>query len=222
MRFKRRKRPDRTRVLLVAGAAVAGVAAIYGISRLLRSGPVSSHLDRRRLEQNVVKALLNDDVAKTQGIDIASVGPGIIEVSGTVRSQQDARHVVELIDGVAGVHAVVNRLDIPSLDSRLERNRKRNEGERARWYGGSVGIGKRRQGFETEPNRPDDSIEIRSRALQPNRDDVLTDVEESEGTGVRIGMTNSSAFSTHVAPRSPNSATDAPPEPSSVDQSEPR
>lgn len=222
MRFKRRKRSETANWVLVAGVAISGAAAVYALSRLLKSAPVSSRLEKRGLENAVIKALLNDEVARSQGIDIAAVGSGVIEVSGSVNSQTDVRHVVDVIDAVPGVHAVLNRLEVPSVESRLQQNSKRNEGLSPRWYGGGVGIGRRRQGMENEPARRDDSISIRSRALQPNRDDVLADVEESEGTGVRIGMTNSNNFDTHVKPSSPNRTEDLPGPPPAADKSEPR
>jgi Zn-dependent M28 family amino/carboxypeptidase len=53
-------------------------------------------------------------------------------------------------------------------------------------------------------------------------DDVLTDVEETEGTGVRIGVTNSNNFDTHVQPRSPDRSSDMPGPPPAADKSEPR
>jgi hypothetical protein len=222
MRFKRKKRSETANWVLVAGVALTGAAAVYALSRLLKSGPVSGRLEKRGLEKNVIQALLNDEIARTQGIDIAAVGTGVIEVSGNVNSQSDARHVVSVIDAVPGVHAVLNRLEIPSVETRLQRNSKKNAGESPRWYGGSVGIGKRRQGMDTEPHQRDDSIALRSRALQPNRDDVLTDVEESEGTGIRIGTTNSNNFDTHVSPRSPDRSSDMPGPPPAADKSEPR
>jgi hypothetical protein len=222
MRFKRRKRSDSANWVLIAGVALTGAAALYALSRLMKSAPVAGRLERRGLEKSVLQALLSDEVARTQGIDIAAVGSGVIEVSGTISSQSDARHVVSVIDAVPGVHAVLNRLEIPSVETRLERNSRKNAGESPRWYGGSVGIGKRRQGVSTDPHQRDDSVALRSRALQPNRDDVLTDVEETEGTGVRIGVTNSNNFDTHVQPRSPDRSSDMPGPPPAADKSEPR
>ena len=222
MRFKRKQRSETANWVLVAGVALTGAAALYAFSRLFKSAPVAGRIEKRSLEKAVIQALLEDEVARNQGIDIAAVGSGVIEVSGSINSQSDARHVVSLIDGIPGVHAVLNRLEIPSVETRLQRNSKKNAGESPRWYGGSVGIGKRRQGMETEPHQRDDSISIRSRALQPNLNDVLTDVEESEGTGVRIGTTNANNFDTHVQPRSPDRATDMPGPPPAVDKSEPR
>src|SRR5688572_6043355 len=127
MRSKRRKRPETPKWALAAGFALTGAVAIYGISRLLRSSPVRDRLDLRSLEKRVVQALLRDDTAKSQAIDIGAVGTGVVEVSGTVATQQEARHIVDLIDGVPGVHAVLNRLEIRGLENRLKTNRTKNE-----------------------------------------------------------------------------------------------
>jgi hypothetical protein len=211
MRFKRRKRSEEANWALVAGMALTGAAAAYAISRLVRQGPIARRLELGGLEKQVLQTLLNDDVARNQGIDISAVGAGVIEITGAVETREQARHVVELIGEIPGVHAVLNRLQVRSVESRLKRNRKRSEGdESTRWYGGSVGIGKRRQSFNTDPARRDDRAAILERSLQPNRDDVLTDVEEMEDNGVRIGLSNSNSFSTRVAARSPNPKTDEP------------
>lgn len=217
MKFKRRKRSETANLVLAAGAVLTGAAVAFAISRLLRSGPVARRLDLRGLEKRVIQALLNDEVTKSQPIDIAAVGSGVVEVSGTVDQREHVRHVVELIDSVAGVHVVVNRLDVRGLEGQLRQNRKRNEGQSARWYGGSVGIGKRRQSFTTDPARRDDRASMLARSLQPSIDEVLTDVEETEGSGVRISMSNSSGpLTTHVPSRSPDPATDAPADPPAV------
>jgi hypothetical protein len=216
MRLKRRKRSETPKWALVAGAALTGAVALYGIARLMRSSPVRDRLDLRALEKRVVQALLRDEATRSQGIDISAVGSGVVEVSGAVATPAEARYIVDLIDGVPGVHAVLNRLEIRSVESKLKTNRSKNDGETPRWYGGSVGIGKRRQSFATDPGRRDDRADLLSKSLQPNRDDVLTDVEEMEGTGVRIGLTNSTALNTHVQPHSPDPSSDEPGPPPEV------
>jgi hypothetical protein len=209
MKFKREKRSS-TAVWVVAGVAVA-VGAAYAISRLLKSEPVSRRLDSRRLEKRVLQALLDHESTRDYAIEIAAVGTGVIELSGVVETEEEARQVVNLVDRIAGVHAVLNRLEIRTEESRLERNRNRaTTPHTTRWYGGTVGIGKRRQSFTTDPARPDDHAALQERALQPNRDDALTDVEEMEDNGVRIGLSRAGAFRTDVAPESPDIESDAP------------
>ncbi len=216
MNFKRRKRRNTARWLMIAGVVVSGAAAAYAISRLLQAGLVARRRATRALEKAVMQALLSDEVARSEAIDIAAVGAGIIELAGVVGTKEAARHVVEIANQVPGVHAVVNRLEIQADEARLQHNRKRNEGTTTRWYGGSIGIGRRRQSSLTDPARRDDHASLLSRALQPNRDDALTDVEENEGTGVRIGVSRAGALKTNVAPHSPDAGSDRPGAPPAV------
>lgn len=217
MRFQRRKKSTAATWVIVAGVVLTGAAAAYAFKRLMGSEGMARLRSMRGLEKRVLQALLNDEIARTEGIDIAALGGGIIELSGMVESRENARHVIELVDSLPGVHAVVNRMEVRSVESQLERNRKQFTGtERTRWFGGSVGIGKRRQSFDTDPHRRDDHIDLLSRSLQPNRDDTLTDVEEMEASGVRIGVSNSSGFATGVSPHSPDPAEDAPSAPPEI------
>lgn len=216
MRLKRRKRSEKANLVLAAGIALTGAAAVYAVSRLLRAGPVARQIDMRSLEKRVVQALLDDEISRTQPIDISAVGSGVIEVSGAVDAKAHIRHVVDLINSVPGVYAVLNRLDVNRAAGDRQPVRQRNEAQSPRWYGGTVGIGKRRQSASTDPRRRDDHASMLSRAMQPNRDDVLTEVEEAEGTGVRIGLSTNTGLNTHVAPRSPNPKSDKPGAPPEV------
>jgi hypothetical protein len=208
MRFKRRKRRETAGWVLAAGVLLTGAAAAYAVSRLLKSGPVERKLDMRSLEKRALQALLNDIHARNESIDIAAVGPGIVELSGTVESPQTARHIVALVDGVAGVHTVLNRLEIRTTEAQLKRNRGRTGADATRWYGGSVGMGRRRQGIETDPTQRDDHAALKARSLVPNRDDILYDVEDSDGA--RVGISNSSGMHTHMAAHSPDPSNDEP------------
>jgi len=216
MRFKRsKKRREAAFWMIAGGLALTGLAA-YAVSRLIRSGPVTRLRDVRSLEKQVIQALLNDERARSQAIDVAGVGKGIVELSGSVDTQEDARRIVQLVDGLPGVHTVLNRLEIQSVESQLQRNRKRPEAAGTRWYGGSVGMGRKRQGTSADPDRYDDRAELLTRALQPNLSDTLTDVEESEHNGVRIGASRSTSFNTHVAPHSPDPESDKPGPPPAI------
>lgn len=216
MTLKGRKRSHTAKWVMVAGVVLTGAAAAYVVSRLLKSGPIARRRDSRGLEKRVIQALLNDEQARSEAIDIAAAGPGVVELSGTVETESVAHRVVDLVNSVAGVHAVVNRLEIRALETRLDKNRKRSGGEATRWYGGSVGMGRRRQAASTDPDRRDDHVALKTRALQPNRDDTLADVEAAEGTGARIGVTRAGPFTTHTAPHSPDPADDAPSPPPSI------
>lgn len=212
---RKKKRPAAAFWVIVAGVVLTGAAA-YAVARILRSGPVKRRLDLRSLEKRVIQALMADEKACTQAIDIAAVGEGVVEISGVVDTQETARHIVRLIDRLADVHAVLNRLEVHSVESQLEQNRKKTAGSATRWYGGSVGMGRQRQGTSSDPDRYDDRAELLTRSLKPNLEDTLADVEESEHNGVRIGVTNKAAFSSHVAPHSPDAETDQPAAPPAV------
>ena len=217
MRFVRRNKRSETAVwVLAAGVILTAAAAAFAISRILRTESLASRRNRRGLEKRVLQALLVDPATRSQAIDISTVGSGVVELSGVVETEQDAKHVLERVDAVPGVHAVVNRLEIRAVETKLARNRQRHT-DGVRWYGGTVGIGRRRQSFITDPPRRDDHAELLSRALQPNLDDTLTDVEESEGTGVRIGVSQAGgAFTTDVPPASPDHAIDEPGAPPAI------
>lgn len=217
MRFKRKKRSEPSAWLIGAGVVLTGAVTAYAISRLMKAGPVARRRDMHQLEKRVLQALLEDEVATNQGIDIGAIGSGIIELSGVVSTQDDARHVIGLVDRVPGVRAVVNRMQVEEQESRLKRNRGRNSASGTRWYGGNVGTGRRRQGMENEPPRRDDHRALLARSLRPNRDDTLTDVEETENNGVRIGVSRAGPFTTDVPPRSPDERSDRPGPPPPVE-----
>jgi hypothetical protein len=190
---------------------------------LLKAPPIARRRELRSLEKRIIDTLREDPIAGSQAIDVAAVGAGAVELSGIVETQKDARHVVDVVDEIPGVRAVLNRLEIRAIESRLKGNQSRRSPSSAtRWYGGGVGMGRRRQSFTTDPARPDDHADLLERALQPNRDDTLTGVEEEEGTGVRIGVSRSGSFTTDVAPPSPDRRSDEPGPPSSVQTTQPQ
>jgi hypothetical protein len=169
-----------------------------------RKGKVALNRELRMLEKRVIRTLRENRSTRSQEIDVEAVGAGVIELSGYVDTEQLAREAVALIDRVPGVHAVFNRLDVRSVEARLRENRSRgSSGTGTRWYGGSVGIGRRRQNPATDPARRDDHADLKLKALQPNRDDVLSEVEEMEGTGVEIGISRPGPLRTDVPPGKP-------------------
>jgi hypothetical protein len=132
------------------------------------------------------------------------VGAGVVELSGYVDTEELGRQVVDLVDRLPGVHAVFNRMDVRSVEARLQRNQSKHGGkDTTRWYGGSVGIGRRRQSASTDPIRRDDHAEMIKKSLQPNREDVLSEVEEMEDNGVEIGISRAGPFTTDVPPGNP-------------------
>ncbi len=130
--------------------------------------------DLTRLEDAVLDAFLGDPVLGERGIDVGAISPGIIELSGSVVTDEEGEHAVRVANGVPGVSTVVNRMELESELQRLERTRGRFEAGNAglnewAWQGRNVGMGRRRQGMETEPDRPDDS--------QAQKDEALRDAD---------------------------------------------
>lgn len=204
-KLKRRKRNDAALWILGVGAGVAVAASIFAVLQRSKQGTVALRRDMRGLERRVLRTLRQNSSTRAQAIDVEVVGAGVVELSGYVDNEHLAHEVVEIVDAIPGVHAVFNRMDIRSVESRLQENRGKRDGERGgtRWYGGTVGIGRRRQSPTTDPARRDDHADLKLKGLQPNRDDVLDEVEEMEGNGVEIGLSRAGPFTTDVPPAKP-------------------
>lgn len=158
------------------GQRVRDVAWRARPGRLLRPDEDQARLDA--LEDEVLEAFLADERTGRQAIEIGAISRGIIELSGTVPTDDDADHAVRLAGRVAGVHSVINRLEIETTPGRASRG----AGELQRQGGAmNIGMGRRRQGGETDPDRPDDSQHIRTEALE----DADRSQFEDEGFGDR-------------------------------------
>lgn len=177
MRFQRKQESVPTWAL-AGGAAAAGA----GAAALLVMRAVRRFRSRRDEEQNTgsafaaledmaVDALRRDPQTGVCAIDVAAVGAGIIELSGVVPSHDVARRAADVLHGLPGVRTVISRLEEGTTEQRLARTRERlARGEPGlrdrRWYGVRVGTGQRRQSAATEPARPDDSVQRRTRELE--------------------------------------------------------
>lgn len=204
MRLKRRKRNETALWILGVAAGVLVTAGLLAAISRGRRGRNALRREMRVLEKRVIRALRSKPSTREQAVDVEALGAGVVELSGYVDTEELAREVVELVDRVPGVHAVFNRLDVRSVEMRLQKNRSRGAGRAGtRWYGGGVGIGRRRQNPATDPPRRDDHTDLKLKALQPNRDDVLSEVEELEGNGVEIGISRAGPFTTDVPPGKP-------------------
>jgi hypothetical protein len=123
------------------------------------------------LEDRVLDRFLDDAVLSERGIDIGAISLGIVELSGSVATEEEARHAVSLANAVPGVRTVINRLDLDDEVRHLERARRRMDEEETPagmlHEGGRYGgMGRRRQGRQTDPDRPDDSQHIEEVSLE--------------------------------------------------------
>jgi hypothetical protein len=159
----------------VGAGASAAAFTILRYARRRRASVATGALDR--LEETAVEALRRDRLTGSCAIDVAALGPGIIELSGVVPTLEIGQRAARLLHALDGVRTVVNRLETGSVEDRLADNRlRRAQGEPAlrerQWYGMSVGTGRRRQSSDTEPGRDDDTVERRMRELEVREGDV--------------------------------------------------
>jgi len=189
MALRRRKRRDTTTWIVVAGVAAGLAAATWLGMRIARRRGKLPPGELRRLEKSVIRTLREDSILGSRGVDVAAIAPGIVELSGVVDTMEESHHAVDVVQAIDGVRTVVNRLDLGEFTTR--RQRRRNGGDLAgaqRWYGIGVGMGRRRQGRETDPARRDDKADIVSDELIPKRESDIAEAiaEESESPG-RLG-----------------------------------
>ena len=129
------------------------------------------------LEERVLEAFRNDPILGERAVDIGAIGDGVIELTGWVRTDDEADHAVTVARGTPGVETVVNRLMIGEEEKLLDDNARRfEEGDdalnEARWEGQQVGTGRRRQGRSDEPDRhADPRVELEDRWL--NEEEAL-------------------------------------------------
>lgn len=149
-------------------AAFAGVVVARGRrTRPLMSAQDAAPSDRGErhalvgVEERVVQALRQDELAGGAPVDVAALAPDIVELSGAVPRRDHAEAAVRVTQGVAGVRTVVNRLEVDEEVHLAEAARARKaDGDPALSdrgvYGLGVGMGRRRQSAATDPDRPDD------------------------------------------------------------------
>jgi hypothetical protein len=122
------------------------------------------------LEDAVLDAYLEDEVLFERGIDVGAISPGIVELSGSVFTRAEAAHAVAVAQAVEGVATVVNRMEIVDererLHPRFDSDDEGFEMSGAEWTGNQSGMGSRRQGRDTDPDRPDDSHFQREEAIE--------------------------------------------------------
>lgn len=142
-----------------------------------------------RLEDAVLDAFLDDGLLCDRGIDVGAISPGIVELSGTVFTRGEAAHAVAVAREVEGVETVVNRMEIEDERERLHPRFDTDEGglqmSGAEWTGNQSGMGRRRQGRETDPSRPDDSHDQREAAIE--QADLAQFADEGHYARPRVG-----------------------------------
>lgn len=174
------ERSGRAIWLLAAGAAVGiGAAIWFGLRRGRRAGRPSG--DLRGIEDSVIDALRRDEMLRGRAIDVAGIASGIVELSGTVESEEEAHHAVDVVQRIPGVRTVLNRLDLNEFEQRLNRKPPASGSASAagsRWYGMGVGTGKRRQGVSTEVPLIDDRVELIEEALLSDAEESIEELDE--------------------------------------------
>ncbi|CAN5846352.1 hypothetical protein BH23GEM6_BH23GEM6_15100 [soil metagenome] len=123
------------------------------------------------LEDAVLDSFFADAMLSERGIDVGAISHGIIELSGSVWSDDEADRAVRLANAIPGVRTVVNRLSIEqeaqARESRLRAVREEggNVTSIQREVARTGGMGTRRQSRLTDPDRPDDSQHREHRSL---------------------------------------------------------
>lgn len=155
--------------------AVVGVATGIALSRRMhRAAPFEGYAAMRDLGERVADALAADEVIGNRPIEVGALTEGIVELVGPVQDEWEADRAVSIAQGVPGVRTILNRLDHAIEEDHLANTLYRyDEGDPSlqsgRWYGMGVGMGRRRQGHETDPDRTSDRAPMVMRALGTDR-----------------------------------------------------
>ncbi|MGH7651676.1 MAG: BON domain-containing protein [Gemmatimonadaceae bacterium] len=167
------------------------------------------------LEERVLEAFRNDPILSERAVDIGAVEDGIIELTGSVNSEDEARQAIVVARGVPGVDTVVNRLVIGADEELFDDAAHRYEDGDAtlterHWEGQQVGTGRRRQGNSTEVDRhadPRNVLEDRSlkedRAFMAAADEIPDTAERrrSSKKSARGGRNDGSAIAPTGVPK---------------------
>lgn len=156
------------------GASI-GLAVGWVLAR--RTGvtlPGATRRELGRLEDRVAWALATEPIFRGRELTVGALTDGIVELVGTVRDEAESDRAVAVAQSVPGVRTVLNRLDLEIVEDHLAETRQRLEAQdpglrETHWYGFRVGTGRRRQGAETDPDRPDDRVRMVTRELGANR-----------------------------------------------------
>ena len=89
---------------------LAAVGKDNGVS----DAAVRSEEKARRLEERVLVALSNEPLLGKRSIELAVVGDGVIELTGSVNAIEEVSQAAALVRGVPGVSMVLNRIEVRS------------------------------------------------------------------------------------------------------------
>jgi hypothetical protein len=179
------------------------------------------------LEDAVLDAFLDDETLRECGIDVGAISTGIVELSGSVWTREEAHRALSVAHGVGGVETVVNRMEVEEERERLHPRDDFDEGIEmsGEWTGHQSGMGSRRQGEQTDPSQPDDSHRMREDSLeqadrsqfadeglhsQPRVSDPHDGPAPNPTNFREDEMDNQSPYGKHAVPQ--GSATDGPPQ----------
>jgi hypothetical protein len=176
--------------------------------------PKASLDGAEELEERVLEAYKNDPTLSERAIDIGAVEDGIIELTGTVNSEDEAHQAVVVARGVPGVSTVVNRLAIRSDEDLFDDAAHHYEDgdppfTERHWDGQQVGTGRRRQGSSEDVDRhADPKNKLEDRALSEDKaflsaaDDIPEDTPRQKSTKrARGGRTDGSAVAPSGVPK---------------------
>lgn len=122
----------------IAGAlAIGAVASGFLLSRQGRRVVKEAWQGRRRtrLEDRVLEALWEDDEIGRRDLDVQELTPGVVAVSGQVRTRREREQVMDVVEDVEGVREIEDRLVVaprerPTLARARARVRKRFDRDR--------------------------------------------------------------------------------------------
>lgn len=162
-----------------------------------RQRPRADQPELDRLETSVLGEFLMNPFLRDSSIEVQAISDGIVELTGRLTSQDEVRRAVDIASRVEGVETVVNRLDVERLyRPTISRPAVTGGGSIEHTEGRVGGMGRRRQGQETEPSQRDDSRAMRRAALTAADRDQLADEGFADfGDSSRRPVDNPTRFS---------------------------
>lgn len=121
--------PSRALKIGIAGAVALGaIASGFIVSRQGRRVIREAWQGRRRtrLEDRILEAIWEEDDIGRRKLDVEEIAPGVVAVTGQVRSRREQHAVLDLVEDIEGVQDVEDRLVIVHKEpTPLDRTRSR-------------------------------------------------------------------------------------------------